>query len=628
MDVTGGQHWYNAAKGNAHSQVWEFVRRVENEQADGFERIARLESLYDQYSPTGDEGTAIRLRRSRINENVIASSIDTVYAAVATAEVRARFMTDDAEWSVQRRAKKLEYYAEGLAKQLKVHHKCRLAFKECAKKGNGLVKVYADRWDEIRVDHVPIGEIVVPDSDARSGAPPIQLHHVQRNYDRDQLLAEYPEHKDEIEQAFGRRYSLVSQRLGSSFLAANKLTVIESWKLPIGRKPPEGKKKSSKGARYVPGRHTITIESVTLLDEEYHKTYYPLAVISWSDRQGSFYAISGAERIASIQDALNRFNTQVDVSLERNAFPTTYIKKGDFNVAVKTTKVGNMVPIKGDMPMTQAPPVVHPEIYQERGRLKDSAFEQMGVSRLAAQSKIPAGLETGAAVREYRDQTTQRFTPQEADFEALVLDAIWLMIDACKDLGAAAPAVLESRWKKAIQWSQVDMGQVRIQIEAASTLPRSPAGREQTLLEWAQAGIISTDSVKRLIELPDLDRELSMYTAALDSIDQQLEQILDGGISTPEPFDNLKMIEWRGTATYHNARIAGAPEEVLENLRDFISQAAWIAGQQAMNDNAMAGAGPGAGQLPQGDLNVPPGAGPPDAALSPQAMQLRPTAAA
>lgn len=614
------RRWYDADKDAVHSQVWEFVRRVETEQSDSFQRIARLEAAYDPHSPAGDELTASRIRRSRINENMIASGIDTVYAAVATAEVRARFMTDNAEWSVQRRAKKLEYYAEGLAKLTGVHRKCRIAFKECAKKGNGAVKVYADRWGEIRVDHVPIDEIVVPDSDARSGAPPLQLHHVQRNYDRDQLLAEYPEHKEEIEQAFGRRYSLVAQRGGASFLNENKLTVIESIRLPIGKRRTKGKR-SARGAVYVPGRRTITIETATLLDEPYHKPYYPLAMIAWSDRQGSFYAISGAERIASVQDSLNRFNNQVDLALERNANPTTFVKKGDFNVAIKTTKIGNMVPIKGDLPTTQTPPAVHPEIYQERARLRESAFEQLGVSRLAAQSKIPAGLETGAAVREYRDQTTQRFAPQEADFEALVLDAIWLVIDACKDLGADAPTVLESRWKKPIEWSQVDMGQVRIQIEAASTLPRSPAGREQTVLEWAQAGIISTDSAKRLIDHPDLERELSLYTSALDSIDQQLEEILDGGISTPEPFDNAGLAVWRGTATFNNSRIAGAPEEVLETLADYITYAGYIFAQQkAENENGAAGAAAGP-EIP-GAPGSPPTTGQPTPALSAQAMQL------
>lgn len=631
IDVNDSSFWYEAPENDAHKHVFNFVSRVEQEQGDVYDRLLTLESLYDKHSPdgslAGDPRGAEML--NDMAENVVASNVDTTFASVATAEIRARFLTDGADWSTMRRAKKMEFYVEGVDKQLELHRKCRLAFKEAPKKGVGLVKVYADRWDEIAVEHTPIEDIVVPDEDSRSGAPPLQLHHVQRHYDRAKLKAEYPDAVEDIDNTFSGSMlsSDVRAEASPGHWIKTKIVVIESIRLPIGKKPEKGKR-SSKGAVYVPGRRTITIANRTLLDEEYHKPYYPFAIIAWSPRKGSFYAISGAERIVGIQRSLNKRNYTIERMLQQNAHITTWVRPSDFNAQSKVTEFGNAVPIKGDFPQTVAPPAVHPQLLESRKDLKQSAFDEFGQSRSASHGEIPAGLETGAAVREFRASSTQRFAPQEADFEHLVLDAVWLVIDACKELGAAAPTVLESRWQKPIKWSDVDMGQVKIQISAASTLPRSAAGREQTILEWAQAGIISTDSVKRLIDHPDLERELSMYTAALDSIDLQLEVILDGGISTPEPYDNLKMIEWRGTSVYHQARIGGAPENVLEGLRDYISLAAWLSSQQQAQNENMA-AGPGAGQMPPGQADLmPPGGGSPDAALSSQAMQLKATAAA
>lgn len=646
IDVDASR-WYEAEKDEAHKHVFNFVSRVEQEQGGIYDRLLTLESLYDKHSPDGSLAGDPRAAGELLNdmaENVVASNVDTTYASVATAEVRARFLTDGADWSTMRRAAKMELYAEGLGKQLEIHKKCRLAFKEAAKKGGGLVKAYADRWDEIAVEHIPLEDIVVPDEDSRSGEPPLQLHHVQRHYDRARLRAEYPDAVEDIDNTFSGSMLATDVRAEAtqSLWAKTKIVVIESIRLPIGRRPPaprkgeKAKKTNRHGARYVPGRRTITIANRTLLDEPYHKPYYPFAMISWSARKGSFYPISGAERIAGIQRALNKRNWTIERMLQQNAHVTTWVRPADFGAQGKLNETGNWVPIKGDYPKTETPPAVHPQLLDSRVSLKQSAFEQFGQNQAASHGAVPAGLETGAAVREVRQAQTQRFAPQEADFEHLVLDAVWLVIDACKDLGDEAPTVLESRWQKPIKWSEVDMGQVKIQIEAASTLPRTAAGREQTILEWAQAGVISTDSFKRLSGHPDLERELSMYTGAMDSIDQQIEVILDGGISTPEPFDNLKMIEWRATGTFHNVRIAGAPEQVLENLRDYISQAAWIsAQQQAQNDNAMAGAQPGMmpGAMPpaapaQGDINGPPAGQPPEAALSQQAMQLRATAAA
>lgn len=637
------QNWYDAEKDNAHSFVFSNVRRIEQEQGDIYDRLALLESLYDQHSPTGDDTSSSIAKLINVTENVVASCVDSTYAQIATAEVRSRFLTDGAEWSTQRRAKKLEYYVEGLGEQLGRHRKCRLAFKEAEKKGGGLVKVYRTRWDEPAIDHVRIEDIFVPDEDSRSGAPPLQLHHVQRTYDRDQLKAEYPDHAEEIDTQYGSRSSSSLNAYSSgSLFARRKLTVIESIRLPIGKKPKklaEGEKpaKRKKGAAtYVPGRRTVTIENATLVDEPYHKPHYPLAMVTWSERQGSFYPISGSERIAGIQNALNKRNWQIDRILDQNAMITTYVRPADGNLTVKTTKIGNVVPIKGDYPQAPALPAVHPEVYKSRVDLKQSAFEEFGQNQAASHGSVPAGLETGAAVREVRQSQTQRFSPQEADFEQLCCDADYLLVDVCKDLGADAPDVLESRWHRPIKWSEVDLGQVKIQIEPASTLPRTPGGREQTLLEWAQAGIISTDSVRTMLDSPDLDRELSMYTAALESIDMQLETLIEGGIATPEGLDNLAMAVWRGTGTFHNARISGAPENVLEDLRDYVVTAAYILSQgQAQNENAMgAGMGPqdmasAPGAMPsQAQIAAPAAGSAPAAALSSQAMQLRPTAAA
>lgn len=610
------EHWYQQPKNEVHEAVFRFVRRTEEEQGDVFDRLAMLESLYDPYSPTGDDSTESSQKLANVSENLVASNVDTVYASIANAEIRARFLTDGADWSVQRRAKKMEYYSEGLGKQVGLQRKCKIAYKEAPKKGMGLVKVYADRWDEPTVEVAAIEDIVVPDCDSRVGELPRQLHHVQRNYDRDYLRAEYPEHAELIDASYSTR-----MRMLGTGTTHNKIAVIESIRLPIGKRGEKARKAiKGKGAkwiakgRYVPGRRTITIENGTLLDEEYHDPFYPFAMGTWSERQGSFYPISGAERIMGIQRTLNKRNWQIERVLDQNALLTTYVRPSDGNLTVKTTKAGNIAVIRGDYPQTPNPPLVNAETYQSRRDLKDSAPEQMGVSQFATQSRIPAGLETGAAVREYSAQSTMRHSPQEAGYEQMVLDAYFLLMHVCKQLGDRAPAVLVTRWRKAVEWKEVDMGQVKIQLSAASTLPRTAAGRQQTVIEWAQAGVISSDSAKRLIEHPDLERELSLYTSAIESIEEQIEVIFDGGIATPEPQDNLNMIVWRATGSFHNARTAGAPEDVLEALRDYIAYAGFMIDQ--MNQQAaMAGPPPGMG-------GNPPGPGRPEPAFSSQAMQL------
>ena len=616
------EQWYKAPKHAAHAEVFAYVRRIETEQSDTLDRISLLEALYDPYSPTGSGPNSGRPQN--VTENVVASNVDTTYASVGTSEVRARYLTDGADWSAQRRAKKLEYYTDGIGKAFKVHQLSRLGLKEAAKKGVGLNKVYRSRWDTLEVESARIADIIVADADSRPGAPPLQLHHVQRAYDRERLKAEYPEAAEDIDNMTGLGVTSTTSASSNPMLSRSKIAVVESIRLPIGLAPlekPKGKSKvlspshkevGKARARYVPGRRIIAIENRTLLDEEYNKPHYPFAVLTWSDREGSFYGISGAERIAGHQNALNRSNWQQDRIIDQSAMVTTFVRPSDSNVSVRSTKVGNVVTIKGDWPHTPVAPAVHPELTGRHARLLESAFNEFGQSRLAAASKIPAGLETGAAVREYRDQTTQRFTQQEAAFEQFVLDTYWLILDVCRDLGDKAPTVLESRWRKPIEWSEVDLGQVRIQISAASTLPRSPAGREQTVLEWAQAGVISADSAKRMIGHPDLEKELSLYTSALEVIDDQVERMLDGEDAIPEPLDNLELARWRVTQHFNLARLGRAPEEVLDALRDFIALVQYMINQAQPPANMNAAPAP-----------VGPPAGQPTSALAPEAMNLR-----
>jgi len=602
--VSRAKPWWQAEEGRVHEVLLDYVHAVEQRQIAHFDRFIMLESMYDPNGPAAEQADP-RWRRDlhRITENVIASTVDTVRSAIAPTEVRSRFMTDGANWSTQRRARDLELYAEEIGKLSGRGAACRAAFFSCAKKGTGLNKVYADQDGQPRVESVMVDNIIVDDAECQNGAPPRQLHYRQVDSDRDALIQQFPDKEAEIDRAqstggWRRRWARWTVPTSGS---RNDVFVVESWRLPMGVPDTKG---------YRPGRHVIAIEGCDLLDEEWHKPYFPFAVIRWAEREGSWYGISLAERIVGHQRTLNKRNWQRDRQLDQIALPTTYIRPVDVNARVQTTQVGNFVVIKGDMPKTEVPVAVGSEILQDRHDAKMSAFEETGVSRMAATAMKPAGIESGVALREYRDQTTQRFAPQEKAYEQLWLDTTMLELDVCRDLGKDAPMMSRrSRYQtRRIKWGDVEMNDIRVQIQAASTLNRTPAGRVQTVLEFAQAGVISMDEARRLLGHPDLEQAMSLYTAALEAIEEDLEMIERGTFVIPEPFINLKMAVWRGQNRYLVDRSAGAPEEVLEGLRTYVVQAAHLLSANA----APAGPPmPGApAEMPQPGVDAPPAAMP------------------
>jgi hypothetical protein len=592
--------WWLADEGKAHERVLPYVRTVENFQVDLYDKFRKLESTYDvnprtnRFNAQLDLETRSNRVRSVVTENLIASNVDTVAAEVADTDVRVRIETDGADWQHQQTAKRLERYSDGLSKLFGVGDKCRIAFKSgAALKGTGPIKVWTDRFDQIRVANVPIDNIIVDELECRDGEPK-QLHY-RDFFDRDDLCAQFPEHAEAIARAQGsgdwRTWA------GYRPMQGHEVVVIESWRLPIG---PKGHK------NYVAGRHTLVIDGCDLLDEPYDKPHYPFAFMRWNRPTWGFYGISLAERILPHQRLLNRRNYQINKSLDRKADPVTYVHQGDSNLAVKTVnQIGAIAVYKIAKPETVDHQAVGQETYNSRLQIKEDAFQESGVSRMAAQAIKPSGIDSAVGLREYRDQRSQRFSIQEKEFEALWLAVNWLILDACRDLGGTkAPDIVRvSKFgHERIKWSEVDMDDLKIEMMGASTIADTPAGRQQRLVELAQAGVITLDESRALMEHPDISRILSLYNAMIEDIENTIYQIERGNAVVPEPYQNLQvgvaMLQKEYLLIRH---VPDVPEEVLEGLTSWISIAANILNPPPppMMPGMMP-AGPGGPGLPPG----------------------------
>ena len=612
--MTDAGPWWTAADDAIASRIFDYVQEVERRQSSLFERFFQLSAIYDPHlarlaSTSGltKEGIGTDDRGAVIHENVVASNVDTVTAIVAAQKVRPRQLLDDADWTTQRRARHLSWYAELLGKRCGIHAEAVRGFREGALKGTGLVKVFPDHLcGEVRVERVLVDDIVVDEGETRGGGNPRQMH--QRVFaTRDELRAQFPEaeHQRAIDGAQGGDSGPWRSWAGYRPIEQDHIVVVESWRLPIGRKGRKG---------YAPGKHTICIDSHCLLAEDYDRDRFPFAVFRWSDRVAGWYGIGGAERITGHHRRVNKGHWQADRSIDQHAMPTTWVHIADANLQVKTNRrLGHFGIYKRDMPKTVIPPAVSPEVSMRIERAREGSYEEFGVSRMTATAKKPAGLDSGAALREYRDQTTQRFALQEERFEQFVLDIYVLALGAAKELGTDAPVLSKklARGRKKIHWPDVDMAEVAVQLEAASTLSRTPAGRTQIVLEWAQSGIISLDEARRMLapfDPMDLDRTTSLYTAAIDHVDLAIEQMLDGEAVIPEPYENLKLGVWRVQQSYLRASADEAPEEVLELLRQWIVQAAYVMSAAQAPALGAPGGAPGAHPPPELQGGAPMGA--------------------
>ena len=592
--------WWDRDQGDAHQAIFEKVQAVETAQSDLYERFLRLACLYDPYESLGQRNGLDGMpgRSADVAEYVVASNVDTVAAIIAKWNGRAVFMTDDGDWSTQRQAMQLERYATGLVKKAKVHESGPRVFKDGAIMGTGIAKVF-ERDGGICVERVLPDELVVDESECRTGKPR-QMYHRTR-VDRDVLKALFPEAEDDIERAHRGGDGSMKQWAGWMPFEGNELILVEAYRLPIGKKGAKG---------YVPGRRVLCIEGKTLEDDDYHRTRFPFAVFRWSPRLTGWYGRGLAEDIAGHQRQINILNKQESAILDLQALPTTWVPYADAKImeTLKVAKVGRIAFFKGAQPpKTETPQGLTNQLAARREALKASTFETSGVSRLAAHGMKPAGLESAVAQREYQDITTERFALQEKAYERWFLDVVELMLEISKEMGDDAPVVYHrNRYQRhEIAWADVDMGDVEVQIQAASSLAKTFAGRAQTVIEWAQAGVINQDEARGLMQHPDLEAAMSLYTAAMEDIDRCIEACLDDEPMVPEPYQNLQMGIWRFQMSYLKALNNGAPEETLENLRTWIVQATKMLEMTGVQ-SAMAGPMPmGPGAPPQAPMAAP-----------------------
>ena len=594
--------WWNAAKGRVNQNVLGYVRTVENVQVVKFERFLREEALYDQ-NPRVNRRSAGGVGRggerdraatkSVMTENLVAQGVDTIAANVSDSDILLRIQTDDADWSHQQNAKRLEAYTNALMAKFGVVSKCQDAFKlGAALKGTAVMKVWIDQFDQIQVRPVPIENIIVDELECRDGHPR-QIHY-REFYDRELLIAQYPEYAEQIYRA----QTLGDWRRWAGFreLGKNQIVVVESWRLPIG--PVDH-------PSHVPGRHTICIHGCDILDEEYEDDFYPFSFMWWNKPVWGFYGHSLAERILPHQALLNRRQWQITASLDKKASPPVWVHKQDQNLAFKTFhQVGLTV---GSYKV--APPqgidyqAVGQETYQDVDRIRAQAERETGINQLMVSGAVPAGIQSGAGVREARQTHSQRFSIQERAYEQFIEDTMWLVIAMCKKLGPAkVPDILHvakyggARPRK-LKWKDIDLDDLRYEMAVSSAVSNTPAGRQQRVTELAQAGVITLDESRQMLKHPDIDRIISMYNAAIESVQWIIERFENGETSiTPEPFMNLGMCVTMMQKEYLLAQTQGAPESVLEGLSEFATTAAGILNPPAPPQlSALPGGAPGPG---------------------------------
>jgi len=599
----GGAQWWNEkSKTNISGAIFQNIQTLARAQSNLNAMRGKFMRLYanaplmgalgmSAYSPSG-------VTSNRITFNLVQSVVDTLTSKMAKNKPKPLFLTSGGDAKMQRKAKRLTQFNEGIYFQNQTYRLMAEGFRDAGVLGSTAIHDF-DNHGSVGHERVYIQELLVDEAEA-AGGNPRNLYRI-KTVDRNVLEGFFPKSGAAIKRANNTDLMKAENRN-----TADLITVAEAWHLP-----------SAPGAG--DGKHVIAIEANngTLIDEEWLRRTFPFAFFHNNKRMLGFWGQGCAERLSGIQLEINKLLWVIQRTMHLGGTAKLWLQQGS---KINTDHITNdFLPIGwyvNTPPQYVTPPLVQPEIYQHLQTLKNSGYEQEGISMLSAQSKKPSGLDSGKALREYNDIESERFMTMGQAYEQFSLDIAYNTIQRAKSLyaeyGELNVKVPGSRFIETIDWKDVELedDQFVMQCFPVSAFSDDPAARLQTVQEYMQAGLIDEQTGKKLLTLPDLQMVETLDGAMEERILSYLDKIIDEGEYTPpDEFMDLTLAG-KLALQYYNLYInQGVEEERMDLIRQFMTSC------KAVKDRAMEdqlpppGALPPGAPAPQGMAPIPPGPG-------------------
>lgn len=619
-----------------HSTIFEHIRRC-RQFSDTRRQIFQLGVfLYDDCdmaSPALYGWDSGKEFAPTLSLNAVRPNVDTLATQITKARPLPLPVTSDGSANAQRRAMLLGKCIEGQFTESRVWETNTKVVRDGCLHGIGFAYVYRT-GNKIRYDRVFPWEIEVDPRDAIYGKP--RTMYLTRVVDKLVLQEMYPKYKEKIEKADTWIEDFFSRRQGSD---TDSVIVAEAWHLP-----------SAEGAR--DGWHYITVSNQVLFKERYDYDHFPIFAYYMMPPSMGFFGTGFARMLMGIQYTVNVLAARCQRHAE--LAPSYLMVPNGSDIQIDQLDNSEWPVIthnQGFTPSVQQPPPFPPQLWEFVKQVFNMSYDTTGVSQTAAQSDLPKALKeaSGVALRLHNENRSERFQVASTNYEQFCLDVANHMILLWEEIVKTGGKVnIKAPGQKGgvRKIDLIDYKKVRLDLEdftlslyPTTMLRTEPVMREMQIESWTNAGWITPDEAKVLLDFPDVDKFSSLNRAQYEVIDLSLEKMLDEEVdideayTPPEPFWNLKLAVQRALAFYMRAQVNEAPEERLQLIRDFIADVQTLMDQAAPPPQAPPGgpampgeAPPAAPPMPQ-DMTgmggpVDPNAGmmPPEGAPNPEGI--------
>lgn len=366
------------------------------------------------------------------------------------------------------------------------------------------------------------------------------------------------------------------------------------------------------------GRHVVCVDNCTLEAEDYPFTDIPHSIYRWTEKPRSFYGLGICHRIESIQEELDALCWKIQDSMNLASTHVLLQKGSGLEKRKLTNRNMAQYEYKGPTPpIYQTVEPIHADYFNQVDKLMQRAYEMTGVTALAAQGQIPAGLQggSGKAVRLYKDITNQRLKTQQDGFDRCYVDLAYKQIRLAKAIDERGDGSYKVMAKTGdalvdIAWADVNMPEdtYRLQRSPVSFLSTEPSAKVDDIAEMLNLFPEAKPFAMQAMDFPDTQDFMSKVAAPYDEIQHCLDSIMDEGeYIGPEPNTDTALAGPLALATYRRARANNLEPERLDMLRDYLLAVKALDDKKNPPPMPAPGIPPGPGLANVGGAMPPPG---------------------
>jgi hypothetical protein len=209
----------------------------------------------------------------------------------------------------------------------------------------------------------------------------------------------------------------------SAAVLQDQIEIREAWHLPSR---PVAEMKNEDDEMDHDGRHVVTIDGCTLVDEPYDRDHFPFAAYIPRRRRRSYWGLSLLHNLAAPQREFEQVTRKLQKAHEWMG-GSHWLTHRDANVSPREldNDMGTQVEWSGQHePREWSPQPINPQTYQHQQSLRTLMKECAGVPQMATTGQLPAGMQdaSGKAIQLLDDIGSERLKAYHSARDQLTHD--------------------------------------------------------------------------------------------------------------------------------------------------------------------------------------------------------------